>query len=380
MADGNLLEKSELQTANAAGDFAFGIKADSSAYWRRALTAAESSFASGSDATHLAPKDADAGTIYVGKLSAPLAGVFVNKLTQSTSTAAPASLTEYPNANEWGIHRDTNADTVSLAYNKGGTLVLLDLENAGGGITGWSAGAGNALVPDVAGAHDIGLTGTRVGTIYTTAVKCSQNIEVGYQRGFYSTGSRTFLSCVGQSQIAIANGGVQLPRDDPFGWSSSGDPVYYRDLALHRDGAGILAQRNGTNPQEWRLYNTYTDASNHEYLETKFLNNNAYLFTRANGTGSFRDFYIGKGGGAYISFDSTTTRFFTSPTCRSDQPGNYDLGSAGVPWRNIYLRPSSSLTPSANGDLVIEATNNTTLTFKLKGSDGTVRSGTVALA
>lgn len=42
--------------------------------------------------------------------------------------------------------------------------------------------------------------------------------------------------------------------------------------------------------------------------------------------------------------------------------------------------PAASVTPSENGDLAIEATNNTTLKFKLKGSDGVVRSGTVTLS
>ncbi len=42
--------------------------------------------------------------------------------------------------------------------------------------------------------------------------------------------------------------------------------------------------------------------------------------------------------------------------------------------------PGTSVTPVDNGDVVIEATNNTTLTFKLKGSDGVVRSGTLTLA
>lgn len=42
--------------------------------------------------------------------------------------------------------------------------------------------------------------------------------------------------------------------------------------------------------------------------------------------------------------------------------------------------PGSSVTPVDNGDVVIEATNNTTLTLKLKGSDGTVRSGTITLS
>ena len=41
---------------------------------------------------------------------------------------------------------------------------------------------------------------------------------------------------------------------------------------------------------------------------------------------------------------------------------------------------TSSVTPSDNLDMMIEATDNTTLTFKLKGSDGTVRSGTITLS
>jgi hypothetical protein len=47
---------------------------------------------------------------------------------------------------------------------------------------------------------------------------------------------------------------------------------------------------------------------------------------------------------------------------------------------NLTLSPSASLTPASNGNLVIEATSNTQLTFKLKGSDGTVRSGTITLS
>jgi len=47
---------------------------------------------------------------------------------------------------------------------------------------------------------------------------------------------------------------------------------------------------------------------------------------------------------------------------------------------SLGFTPGASVTPVDNGDVVIEATNNTTLTFKLKGSDGTVRSGTLTLA
>lgn len=46
----------------------------------------------------------------------------------------------------------------------------------------------------------------------------------------------------------------------------------------------------------------------------------------------------------------------------------------------IGFRPGASVAPVDNGDVVFELTSNTTLTFKAKGSDGTVRSGTVTLS
>jgi hypothetical protein len=46
----------------------------------------------------------------------------------------------------------------------------------------------------------------------------------------------------------------------------------------------------------------------------------------------------------------------------------------------VVFQPDSSATPANNGDLVIQITSNTSLTFKLKGSDGTVRSGSVTLS
>jgi hypothetical protein len=74
-----------------------------------------------------------------------------------------------------------------------------------------------------------------------------------------------------------------------------------------------------------------------------------------------------------------------SQSVRAGTNNTQDLGTSAIRWKhgymvNLTLSPGSSLTPANNGDLSIEATNNTTLTFKYKGSDGTVRSGTVALS
>jgi hypothetical protein len=46
----------------------------------------------------------------------------------------------------------------------------------------------------------------------------------------------------------------------------------------------------------------------------------------------------------------------------------------------VHRPPASAPALAANGDMTIEATNNTTLKFKLRGSDGVTRSGTIALA
>jgi len=57
------------------------------------------------------------------------------------------------------------------------------------------------------------------------------------------------------------------------------------------------------------------------------------------------------------------------------------IGTVDDPLKVIGLfTASASITPTINGDVSIEATNNTTLTFKLKGSDGTVRTATLTLS
>ena len=46
----------------------------------------------------------------------------------------------------------------------------------------------------------------------------------------------------------------------------------------------------------------------------------------------------------------------------------------------IRLSPPASVTPANNGELMVEATSNTSLTLKLRGSDGVVRSASLTLA
>lgn len=60
------------------------------------------------------------------------------------------------------------------------------------------------------------------------------------------------------------------------------------DVRLYRDAANIFAQRNGTSSQIFRVYNTYTDASNYERAFFRWNTNIFEIGTDAAGTGTQR--------------------------------------------------------------------------------------------
>lgn len=65
--------------------------------------------------------------------------------------------------------------------------------------------------------------------------------------------------------------------------------------------------------------------------------------------------------------------------------GTQSWGRAQNPWGNLFtkqltLQPPASATPNASGDVVFQLTNDTTLTIKVKGADGTVRSNSLTLS
>jgi hypothetical protein len=62
-------------------------------------------------------------------------------------------------------------------------------------------------------------------------------------------------------------------------------------------------------------------------------------------------------------------------------PTNQMLGRMAAQNPNaMVLEPQPGATPAKPGDMVFELTTNTTLTIKVKGTDGVVRSGAIALA
>jgi hypothetical protein len=162
---------------------------------------------------------------------------------------------------------------------------------------------------------------------------------IGYSSGGLGNALQTSVN--GAAHFLVAANRVNLPAASIFGWVSGTGLQNAADTVLARDAANTLAQRNGTNAQTFRLYGTYTDASN----------------------------------GRRLDITSTTGGIFTLTATGNGTGASGNLLKLTQP----ILLPASSVTLATNGDLAFEATSNTSLTIKYRGSDGTTRSATIAL-
>lgn len=104
------------------------------------------------------------------------------------------------------------------------------------------------------------------------------------------------------------------------------------DVVLIRDGAAaVLAQRNGTNPQTFRVYNTYTDASNYERGAFSWAANELLIGTQNAGTGSGR-------GIVFITANSGRWSINGSGHFVAAADNTYDIGASGATRpRALYL-------------------------------------------
>jgi hypothetical protein len=154
------------------------------------------------------------------------------------------------------------------------------------GSAGTGTGAGGSIIFQVAPA---GSTGTAQNA-FATAMTIDSNKNV------------TFVGAIFPSEIKNAGGtntkididynGVQFSSTAGLGisWSGSSNPSNSKDIGLYRDAAGVLAQRSGTTAQRFRVYNTWTDASNGEWfsIDWQTTANTALVGPTKNGTGTQR--------------------------------------------------------------------------------------------
>lgn len=158
--------------------------------------------------------------------------------------------------------------------------------------------------------------------------------------GFYKTGVGTVdLSIAGTRLFAWNNATFYILSN-----SASISLGAAQDVNLARDAANVLAQRNSTSAQAWRIYNTYTDVNNWERGTIAWSGNNLLFLTEQLGTGSARIMVIGTVGGAALRFQTNNTirwNVDSSGHLTAEADNTYDIGaSAATRPRNIYAGTS----------------------------------------
>lgn len=130
------------------------------------------------------------------------------------------------------------------------------------------------------------------GTVTAPSYSYASQTDVGF---FRATTQRIGVTQGGSSKVSLGVpnnsagfGGVQLESSGGLTWSSTGTSDGASNLELMRDAADTLAQRRGVNAQTFRLYNTFTDASNYERFATSWSGNVCTVGPQAAGTGTQR--------------------------------------------------------------------------------------------
>lgn len=103
-------------------------------------------------------------------------------------------------------------------------------------------------------------------------------------------------------KVAFNANTTTLHADHALCWGSSA--VSSEDVFLYRDAAAVLALRNSTNAQAFRVYNTYTDASNNEYGAFSWNSNVLQIGSVNNGSGTARNVALIRGGTTMLTLQS----------------------------------------------------------------------------
>jgi hypothetical protein len=141
------------------------------------------------------------------------------------------------------------------------------------------------------------------------------------------------------------------------------------DTILVRDAANTLAQRNGTNAQAFRIYNTYTDASNYERVAMFWSANDFYIQQQNAGTGAARTLNFGT---------ANTTRWWISSAGHffANADNTYDIGASGATRpRNLYLGGKATLGATSTGAASLNLPHGTAPSSPVDGDVWTTTAG-----
>lgn len=293
------------------------------------------------------------------------------------------------------FHRAGNAGDVQLSANNTFTgnnsfnnTTVVSANSSSDALRITQTGSGNALVVEDSASPDS----------TPLVVDAGGNLVVGA-----TTNAGQKFRVVGPASVEGLFS-VNLPADY---WTSSG-------ISTTSSGEGGLLGTNGNYRPSW-MCNGYRNTSGtwtslglggatgaaaiemdpvgavYFYADEVKASGSAMLPTRRmriDGNGSIQNVTIPSGTSAYgfgvtSSFIGATNNygFFSDIPAGAGRWNFYANGTAANYFGGPFaFKPGSSATPANNGDLTFEATSNTSVTIKLRGSDGVVRSAVITLS
>lgn len=174
-------------------------------------------------------------------------------------------------------------------------------------------------------------------------------VTINQAKVYLSTGDSTnaiAFDLAGSNRVVFSNttnDGIRAGSGIAIGWSSAATPTAgLMDTFLRRDAALTVAVRNNAaTANAFRVYNTWTDASNGEWGEINWITNANVLTigTKANGTGTTRNLEFEIGGTNQFDFGVTTAAIWTTPA---------SLAAKDLQTKTIYSVAGTPL-PTCNG-------------------------------
>jgi hypothetical protein len=131
--------------------------------------------------------------------------------------------------------------------------------------------------------------------------------------GFSFLGSEIVYVRAGSPMFTLSFEKASLGNTGNYAWSSTASSNGTSDLLLARDAAGTLAQRNGGNAQTFRIYNTFTDATNYERGVIGWTTSTFVIGTENSGTGALRNVNL-IGGNIGIGINTPASKLHVSGT------------------------------------------------------------------
>jgi hypothetical protein len=271
-----------------------------------------------------------------------------------------------------------------------------------GGVLRWAFTSSGHYHPELDNAYDLGLSNQRPRNLYlagtaTVGGDLTLSASAGQSQVVATSGSMRIGPTAAQRLLFQTNGtyrwNVMYDTGHFFPWVDNtydlGDPslrprnlylagtatVPVLDAPLHQTTGNVVEQRNGTSPQRFDIFNTYSSAgANQEALIFRWSSNSAKIEVNNAGTGSPRDLYIGPISASELYFQTSNIgRWRVSSaghlTAFWGQDNVNDIGADNLRPRNLYLAGTANI----NAAMVGPGTSvNLPGYLKIQGANATV--------